>query len=77
MIRFLTPPPGTKENGGVNTMRGAKPVLFTICVIVTIAAAVTAIVVFRKQIAAFFVDLKEKLNEKRFRFNGEYEDYVD
>jgi undecaprenyl pyrophosphate phosphatase UppP len=58
-------------------MRGIKLILCIICAILTVAAIITVIIVFRNEIVRFFVDLKDKLDEKRFRRNGEYEDYVD
>jgi len=58
-------------------MRGVKMVLYALCALVTIVAAITAVVMFRNEIAGFFADIKNKINEKRFRNSGEYEDYVD
>jgi undecaprenyl pyrophosphate phosphatase UppP len=58
-------------------MRGVRLILCIICAILTIAAIVAAIIIFRNEIVRFFVGLKDKLDEKRFRRNGEYEDYVD
>jgi len=58
-------------------MRGVRLVLYALCVLLTIVAAIAAVVMFRNEIAGFFVDIKNKINEKRFRNSGEYEDYVD
>jgi len=58
-------------------MKGKKLLLCAICVVVTVAAAVMAIIIFRNEIACFFVDMKEKLDEKKYRSNGEYADYAD
>ena len=58
-------------------MKGTKLVLCALCVFVTIVAAVTAIIIFRNEIAYFFADIKDKIDEKRVRRNGEYEDYAD
>ena len=58
-------------------MKGHKLILCAICVVVTIIAAITAIVIFRNEIAEFFVDVKGKFDEKRIQHNGEYADYAD
>ena len=58
-------------------MKGQKLLLCAICAFVTVAAAVTAIIIFRNEIAYFFVDIKDKIDDKRFRRNGEYADYAD
>jgi len=58
-------------------MKGTKLVLCAVCAFVTVVAAITAIVIFRNEIAYFFVDIKEKIDEKRFRRNGEFADYED
>ena len=58
-------------------MKGNKLILCAVCAFVTVVAAVTAVVLFRNEIAEFFVDVKEKIDFKRFRRNGEYADYAD
>ena len=64
-------------------MKGNKLLICVICTFVAVATAVTAIIIFRKQIADFFVDIKErvdiksKVDFKKFRRNGEYADYAD
>ena len=58
-------------------MKGTKLVLCALCAFVTIVAAVTAIIIFRNEIAYFFADVKDKIDEKRVRRNGEYADYAD
>jgi len=58
-------------------MNGKKILLSAICAFVAVAAAVTAIFVFRNEIIEFFVEIKEKIDAKRFRINGEYADYAD
>jgi hypothetical protein len=58
-------------------MKGTKLVLTALCAFVTVVAAVTAIVIFRNEIAYFFTDIKDKIDEKRVRRNGEYADYAD
>ena len=58
-------------------MKGTKLVLTAVCAFVTVVAAITAIVVFRNEIAYFFADIKDKIDEKRVRRNGEYADYAD
>jgi len=42
----------------------------------TIAAAITAVYVFRNEIADFFVEVKARIDEKRMH-DGEYADYDD
>ena len=58
-------------------MKGQKLIISAICVFVTVAAAVTAIIIFRNEIAELFVDVKSKIDEKRVRHNGEFSDYAD
>lgn len=58
-------------------MKGFKLILCIVCAIVAIAAAVTAIVVFKNQIAEFCIDVKSKIDEKKVRNNGEFADYAD
>ena len=58
-------------------MKGLKLVITITCVVVAIAAAVTAIVIYRNQIAEFFVDMKSKIDEKKLQSNGEFADYAD
>ena len=59
-------------------MKSKKLLLCAVCAFVTVAAAVTALIIFRNEIGDFFVDIKEKIDFKRFRRNnGEYADYAD
>ena len=58
-------------------MKQNKLLLCAICAFVTVAAAVTAIIIFRNEIADLFVEIKEKVDIKKFRRNGEYADYAD
>ena len=58
-------------------MKGHKLILCAVCVFVTIVAAITAIVIFRNEIAEFFVDIKSKIDEKKLWHNGEFADYAD
>ena len=58
-------------------MKAHKLILCAICVFVTVAAAVTAIIIFRNEIAEFFVDVKSKFDEKKLHHNGEFADYAD
>ena len=51
--------------------------LCAVCVFVTVIAAITAIIIFRNEIAEFFVDVKDKIDLNKFRRNGEYADYAD
>ena len=64
-------------NRGVVKMKGFKLVICIVCAFVAIAAAVAAIVIFRNQIADFFLDMKSKIDEKKIQSNGEFEDYAD
>jgi len=58
-------------------MNGKKLLLCAICALVTIIAAITAIIIFRNEIAYFFVDMKDKIDEKKCCRDGEYADYAD
>ena len=58
-------------------MKSSRILIYAICGIVFIAAAATAIYIFRNEIADFFVDIKAKIDEKRLRRAGEYSDYED
>ena len=58
-------------------MKCNKLLLCAVCAFVTVIAAITAIVIFRNEIAEFFVDVKERIDLNRFRRNGEYADYAD
>ena len=58
-------------------MKVNKLLLCAVCAFVTVVAAITAIVIFRNEIAEFFVEIKDKIDINRFRRNGEYADYAD
>jgi len=58
-------------------MKRTKVVLCVICAFLTIITAITAIIIFRNEIACFCVDIKDKIDEKKLRRNGEYADYAD
>jgi hypothetical protein len=58
-------------------MKGNKVLIYAICGFVAVAAAVTAIYIFRNEIADFFVDIKARIDEKRLRSAGEFADYDD
>ena len=58
-------------------MKETKIILYALCAFVTVVAAVTAIILFRNEIAYFLSDMKDKFDEKRFRRNGEYDDFAD
>ena len=51
-----------------------KILVYAICGFVTVAAAVTAIYLFRNEIADFFVDIKARIDEKRLSAGAEYAD---
>ena len=58
-------------------MDGKKLLLCAVCAFITVAAAITAIIIFRNEIIEFFAEVKDKVDIKRFRRNGEYADYAD
>ena len=58
-------------------MKGNRLLFYAVCGFVTVAAAVTAIYIFRNEIADFFVDIKARIDEKRLAHDGEYADYDD
>ena len=58
-------------------MKSSKLLLCAVCAFVTVVAAVTAIIIFRNEIAEFFVDVKDRIDINRFRRNGEFADYAD
>ena len=59
-------------------MKGYKLILCALCAFVTVVAAVTAVIVFRNEIADFFVEVKDKFEDKKwFRKDGEFADYAD
>jgi len=51
-------------------MKGNKLVFAAIAAFVFIAAAVTAIYIFRNEIADFFVDIKSRIDEKLMQTGG-------
>ena len=57
---------------GVVDMKSNKVLFAAIGAFVFIAAAVTAIYIFRNEIADFFVDIKARIDEKLLSDNGEY-----
>ena len=58
-------------------MKGHKILVYAVCGFVAVAAAITAIYIFRNEIADFFVDIKSRIDEKRLQHNGEFADYAD
>ena len=58
-------------------MNGNKVLLFAVCGFVAVAAAITAIYLFRNEIADFFVDIKSRIDERMMHHEGEYADYED
>ena len=58
-------------------MKISKLVFSFMCVFVAIIAIVTAIVIFRNEIADCCANFKEKFNRKNCCGNGEYSDYAD
>ena len=61
---------------GVVDMKGNKLIFAAIAAFVFIAAAVTAIYIFRNEIADFFVDIKARIDEKMMQVQGNAE-YVE
>jgi len=55
-------------------MKDNKILIYAICGFVAVAAAVTAVYLFRNEIADFFVDIKARIDEKRLSARGEYAD---
>ncbi|MDR0489768.1 MAG: hypothetical protein LBH28_00780 [Oscillospiraceae bacterium] len=58
-------------------MKKNKLLIYAVCAFVTVVAAVMAVIIFKDQIAEFFADIKDKVDFKRFRHNGEFADYAD
>ena len=59
-------------------MKGSKLILVAVGAFVAVAGAVVAIYVFRNEIAYFFADIKDKVNEKLLkRGDGDLEDFVE
>ena len=58
-------------------MKGNKLLLYAVGAFVAVAAAVTAILIFRNEIAEILADVKDKIDFKRFQRNGEFADYAD
>jgi len=58
-------------------MKGLKLVICIVCAFVAIAAVVAAIIMYRNQIAEFVIDVRSKIDEKKLKSNGEFEDYAD
>ena len=60
-------------------MKGAKIILYAVGAFLAVAAAITAIIIFRNEIAYALSDIKDKIDERKlFRRNGgEYADYAD
>ncbi|MCL2046501.1 MAG: hypothetical protein FWG88_08970 [Oscillospiraceae bacterium] len=57
-------------------MRKHKLLLCASCAFVTMVAAITALVIFKKEITEFFMDIKGKIDVKKYR-NGEYSEYAE
>ena len=58
-------------------MKCNKMLICAVCTIIAVGAAVTAIVLFRNEIADFVVEIMDKVDIKRFRRNKEYADFAD
>jgi len=59
-------------------MKCSKIILYAVCTFVAVVAVITAIVIFRNEIACVLSDIKEKIDEKKlFSRNGEFADYAD
>ena len=53
-------------------LKGNKLILVVVAAVVFIAAAATAIYIFRNEIADFFVDIKSRIDEKILHRDAEY-----
>ena len=51
--------------------------VIAICAFIGVAAAITAIYIFRNEIADFFVDIKEKIDFKKLRRKDDFDDFAD
>lgn len=60
-------------------MKDFKWIFWAIAAVLALAAAITAIVIFRNEIVDLCVDIKEKLQEKKSAFfaHQEFADYDD
>ena len=58
-------------------MKGTKFLIIAVGAFVAVAGAVVALYVFRNEIAYFFADIKEKIEEKLIKNGGEFADYAD
>ena len=56
-------------------MKDNKILIYAICGFVAVTAAVTAVYLFRNEIADFFVDIKARIDEKRL--NNPIAEYAD
>ena len=59
-------------------MKGSKLILCAVCAFVTVAAAITAIIIFRNEIVCLITEIKDRVEEvKLFRRGGEFDDFAD
>jgi cytochrome c-type biogenesis protein CcmE len=60
-------------------MKSTKIIIIAVGAFVAVAAAVIAIYVFRNEIAYFFADIKEKIEQKLLKRGGgtEFAEFVD
>ena len=58
-------------------MKNKKPLLSIICVVVAIVAIITAIIIFRNEIASCCANLKVKIDGNKINNKEEFEDYAD
>ena len=58
-------------------MKVSKLIFSLICVFVAIVAIVTAIVIFRNEIADCCANFKDKISRNKCCNNGEFSDYAD
>jgi hypothetical protein len=58
-------------------MRGNKLVIWVVCATIAVLAAAAAIYVFRNEIADCCSELRNKIDKKRLRRDGEYADFAD
>ena len=58
-------------------MKCNKVLIYACCGFFAVVAALSAIYIFRNEIADFFVDIKTRIDEKMLKRGGEYADYDD
>jgi len=73
-VQYIVKLKNIKQKGVIRMKNNNKIVFAAIAAVVFVAAAATAIYVFRNEIADFFVDIKARIDEKLLSRNGEFVD---